>query len=459
MTGAGGANGGDGPRTTSRQVSAVGRDAAASAARRRRLVLVATGATVVVASAVIVYSIRQESGEARDPGYDRSAPAESAPAILEPPLPLDEPKANAAPGSSPARNAPSDNPASAASAPTLADSRDAGTTAPLAAIPDPSSPQSSPSSSSPPSHPDHPATRAAHASRDAGAPSRSDAAVTPPSTGALAAASSSSSAPAAQPTDAGAPLRRDAGRPLPGRIIGGASSDPNGTVASNEPAPRPGQPRPDSSAASRRLSALERSRSEEEGALRQVDRFVPTGGITLSGRVIDADVGKPIAGTLVHVHHEGTLVEGVTDGQGAFRLPGMVAGSHVVLWIGRAGDPYIDERLELAVPAGGDTVDAGTVKLLRGDELSSRVDGWVGLFVTRRSSQIIVSGVSPWTPADQEGLEVGDQIVSIDGRDVTGLGPRAVTFMLRGRVGGSVALVVRAHGGQKRKVALARVVR
>jgi carboxyl-terminal processing protease len=111
------------------------------------------------------------------------------------------------------------------------------------------------------------------------------------------------------------------------------------------------------------------------------------------------------------------------------------------------------------VPAEGDTAEAGTLKLLRGDELTARLEGWVGLFVNRRSSQIVVAGVSPWTPADEAHLEVGDQLVSIDGRDVTGLGPRAVTYLLRGRVGTSVAVVVREHGGQRRKLTLARVVR
>jgi hypothetical protein len=39
------------------------------------------------------------------------------------------------------------------------------------------------------------------------------------------------------------------------------------------------------------------------------------------------------------------------------------------------------------------------------------------------------------------------------------LGPRAVTYLLRGRVGTSVALVVRSPGGQRRKISLVRAVR
>jgi hypothetical protein len=249
-----------------------------------------------------------------------------------------------------------------------------------------------------------------------------------------------------------------------GRLIGGVATaaQPGDPLPANPqptaPGARPARPT-GPTALERKFAALERSRSEEENALRQVDRFVPTGGVTLRGRVVDADGGKAITGSVVHVHHDGTLVEGATDAAGAFKLPGMVAGSHVVVWVGRPGDPYIDERLELAVPAEGDTVEAGTLKLLRGDELTARLEGWVGLFIDRRGSQIVVAGVSPWTPADEAHLEVGDQIVSIDGRDLAGLGPRATTFLLRGRVGTSVALVVREHGGQRRKLTLTRAVR
>jgi hypothetical protein len=251
------------------------------------------------------------------------------------------------------------------------------------------------------------------------------------------------------------------GNPALGRIAGGSSNPAEDQPSRGEPGARGSGSGSygGSTALERKLAALERSRKEEEGALRQVDRFVPTGGVTLTGRVLDADGGKPIAGSEVHVHHEGTLVEGTTDASGGFKLPGMVAGSHVIVWVGRAGDPYIDERLELTVSGTGDTSDAGTFKLLRGDELSGKPEGWVGLFVNRRGGQIVVAGVSPWTPADEARLEVGDQLVSIDGRDLAGLGPRAVTYLLRGRVGTSVAVVVRSPGGQRRKLTLARAVR
>jgi len=211
--------------------------------------------------------------------------------------------------------------------------------------------------------------------------------------------------------------------------------------------------------APRRAYFEEGSESDEEAELRQVERFVANGGATLDGRVIEADSGKPVVGTVVHVRHAGMFVEARTDGAGAFRIPGMPPGSRIVVWIGRNGDPFVDERLVLNVPVreAGLKVDAGTVKLLRGDELASSLVAWVGLFVTRRSGQIVVSAVSPWLPADAAEVAVGDQVLAIDGRDVAGLGPRAVTFLLRGPVGSSVTLIVRTPEHDKRKLTLTRV--
>jgi hypothetical protein len=225
------------------------------------------------------------------------------------------------------------------------------------------------------------------------------------------------------------------------------------------PAPDGGARRDARAAPTVRRAPLERSQADEEAELRQVDRFVAAGGATLVGRVVEADGGKPVAGTSVHVHHAGRFVEGRTDASGAFRIPGMLPGSRVVVWVGRNGDPFIDERIAVAMPVDGQVADAGTVRLLRGDELATRNSGWVGVFVTRRNGQLVLSAVSPWLPADEAGLEVGDQIAAIDGRDVTGLGPRAVTFLLRGPAGAPVTLIVRAHDHDKRKLTLVRVLR
>jgi C-terminal processing protease CtpA/Prc len=47
----------------------------------------------------------------------------------------------------------------------------------------------------------------------------------------------------------------------------------------------------------------------------------------------------------------------------------------------------------------------------------------------------------------------------VDGRDVRGLGPRAVGFLLRGPGGSSTPLEVESSDGKRRKLTLQRVVR
>lgn len=192
----------------------------------------------------------------------------------------------------------------------------------------------------------------------------------------------------------------------------------------------------------------------------RVARFTPNGGASLEGKVVDADNGRPIAGIVVEARLGRRLVEGATDAAGTFRMPGMLPGTQVVVWIGGTRDPFVSERIEVHVPGEGQVADTGVLKLLKGDEInSSSRSGWVGLFVAPRGGKLIVSAVTPWLPADRASIEVGDALVAIDGRDVTGLGARAVTFLLRGPVGSSVAVAAESAGGSRRKVALERVVR
>jgi len=97
--------------------------------------------------------------------------------------------------------------------------------------------------------------------------------------------------------------------------------------------------------------------------------------------------------------------------------------------------------------------------LLDGDELASRLDGWIGMYVARRGGQVKVTAVNAWVPANKAGIEAGDTVLSVDGRDVRGLGSRTVGFLLRGPSGSSVTLEVESGDGKRRKLTLTRVLR
>jgi hypothetical protein len=234
---------------------------------------------------------------------------------------------------------------------------------------------------------------------------------------------------------------------------GGASSpqSPDGGV-------RPPDRKPTPAETARRAKGDADDR-ERDADLVLVSRFTPTGGAMLEGRIVEADGGRPVVGVVVEARHAGKFMKGSSDAGGVFRMAGLIPGTRVVVWIGGKYDPYIAERIDVAVPAEGQKADTGLVRLLRGDEMGPRLDGWVGLFVTRRGGRVTVSAVTPWLPADRAGVMVGDVVVSINGRDTAGFGPRAATYLLRGPPSTSVSFVVEDHAAQRRKLTLDRVPR
>ncbi len=189
----------------------------------------------------------------------------------------------------------------------------------------------------------------------------------------------------------------------------------------------------------------------------RVDRFVASGGAVLVGKIVDIDSGRPVSGASVEARFTNRLVETATDATGGFRMPGMAPDSQVVVWVGGKRDNTVAERLEITMPGEGKMADVGVIKLLNGDELGSRLEGWIGLWVTRAGHNIGVSSVNPWAPAHRAGISVGDVILSVDGRAVKGLGPRSVGFLLRGPTGSSTTLEVQSSDGNRRKLTLERI--
>ena len=196
----------------------------------------------------------------------------------------------------------------------------------------------------------------------------------------------------------------------------------------------------------------------EDAKSRLVAHFTPTGGANLKGRVIDADSGKPSTGVNIEAHVGDAFMRTVTDAAGNFRMTNIYTNRRLTVWlIGRSD--IVAERLEVTSPGEGETLDAGVVRLLRGDELASHLEGWMGMFVTRRGRRNVVAAVSPWSPADRAGIQVGDVLLSVEGRDVGGLGPRAASFLLRGPVGSKTTVALQNHDGTVVRYQLERVLR
>lgn len=82
--------------------------------------------------------------------------------------------------------------------------------------------------------------------------------------------------------------------------------------------------------------------------------------------------------------------------------------------------------------------------------------GSVGAILGKREDgRLYVRDVPAGMGAAEAGLEPGDEIVAIDGRDVRGMDPDAVRAALRGEVGSTVILTV-VRGALRRDVKVKR---
>jgi PDZ domain len=210
---------------------------------------------------------------------------------------------------------------------------------------------------------------------------------------------------------------------------------------------------------SKRDAVWKRPPSEEDAGSKLVERFATSGGATLKGRVIDAETGRPSVGVAIEAHIGDSFMRTVSDNAGIFKMSGMLPARRITLWIIGRSDTFVAERIDVTSPSDGEIWDAGVVRLLRGDELAAHLEGWMGVFVNRRGPRNVVAAVSPWSPADRAGVQVGDVLLSIEGRDVDGLGPRATGFLLRGPVGTKANIAVQTREGSVHRVELERVLR
>jgi hypothetical protein len=203
---------------------------------------------------------------------------------------------------------------------------------------------------------------------------------------------------------------------------------------------------------------LRRVRDDDVGRVR-VARFLESGGVDLVGRVVDVDTGGPLSGVPVEARLEKRFVEIESVADGTFRMPGMVPGSKVVVWIGDRRERVVAERVDLRIPSNGNNAELGVVGLLAGNELDPRLDGWIGIYVASKDGRIRVSAINAWVPAVAAGIAVGDAVLSVNGRDIHRMGPRAVAFLLRGPTGRTVNLELESSDGTRRQVTVQRLLR
>jgi carboxyl-terminal processing protease len=90
------------------------------------------------------------------------------------------------------------------------------------------------------------------------------------------------------------------------------------------------------------------------------------------------------------------------------------------------------------------------------EQIEGRCSG-VGLSVIEVPKGLRVAQVFPRSPAEEAGIEVGDTIVSVDGRSIAGKGSAESTKLIKGPEGTQVTLGVRdAKSGKTRKLTVTR---
>lgn len=170
--------------------------------------------------------------------------------------------------------------------------------------------------------------------------------------------------------------------------------------------------------------------------------LVLTPRIDVRGRVVDLETGEPIPEMHVQIVPENSpVVFGealseerleITDASGSFMVKAAPSGPVSIsinpLDTGRSKSPYgWFTRISRRIETSGDAVDVGELSLVKGRLARGREAGELG-FSTADSPpgepdethRFVVSSVEPGGPAATAGLAVGDEVVTVDGFDVSG---------------------------------------
>lgn len=162
--------------------------------------------------------------------------------------------------------------------------------------------------------------------------------------------------------------------------------------------------------------------------------------VTVRGKVVDAQSGAPIPAMQVRVRALGQLhaftsfdevARGqVTDAEGRYEVEKVAVGAAEVLVLPKdwLDNGYSVSSIVVQVPAtGARSVDLPPLKLARRRVGEGESPGDLGLRVRPPApeadpaeARLVVAVVRPGGPAMQAGLQIGDEIVSVDGQDVTG---------------------------------------
>ena len=186
--------------------------------------------------------------------------------------------------------------------------------------------------------------------------------------------------------------------------------------------------------------------SLREGEVRDGIRISVGEGGRITGKVVDYVSGDPVATATIMRRLGDPRTDVRTDG--TFEISG-VPPEPLQLMVGDHSH-YADWRWVIVADVRA-PIDVGVIRLLRTDDQKSDHRGWTGIDPYNLNGRNRVLNVVSDTPASRAGVQIGDEIEAIDGRDTTGLGSMAVYWLLRGAPDTAVEVSLQSSDGSNRR--------
>lgn len=162
--------------------------------------------------------------------------------------------------------------------------------------------------------------------------------------------------------------------------------------------------------------------------------------VIVSGRVIDRATSLPVAGARVEAFSgevgRASRLSVLTDARGEFQLPPVPRSG--TLGVSREGFASQWRRVADG-PRWDVTLDALPPQHPRNQSDFNQFEG-VGMTLDARSGPVMVALVSEGSPAERAGVQVGDQILAVDGGPVAGQKLEQVVARIRGPAGTPVVI-------------------